>query len=94
DRLVAVDYLPDDHVLYPVSIVIHAIDRQHLLNDFTDGISNKFRLSIKELHTVTKDEIVTSRFEFSVHSFDELQTIVNSILSVEGVDEVSFEILG
>ena len=94
DRLVAVDYLPDDHVLYPVSIVIHAIDRQHLLNDFTDGISNKFRLSIKELHTVTKDEIVTSRFEFSVHSFDELQTIVNSILSVEGVDEASFEILG
>ncbi len=92
DRLVAVDYLPDENVLYPVRIVVHAVDRQHLLSDLIDSISNKYRLSIKDLHTVTEDEIVTCKVDFSVHSYDELQNIVNTILSVKDVDEVSFTI--
>lgn len=90
DRLEAVDFLPDEDVLYPATITVHAVDRQHLLSDLIDGISNKFRLSIKDLHTVTEDEIVTCKVDFFVHSFHELQTIVNSILSVPGVDEVSY----
>ena len=86
------EFLPDETVLYPVRIVVHAVDRQHLLSDLIDSISNKYRLSIKELHTVTEDEIVTCKVDFSVHSYDELQNIVNTILSVKDVDEVSFSI--
>lgn len=90
DSIVAVDYLADEKVLYPASITIHAIDRQHLLSDLIDGISNKFHLSINNLHTVTEDEIVTCTVNFSVHSYDELQTIVAAISSIPDVDEVSY----
>lgn len=90
DSIVAVDYLADENILYPASITIHAIDRQHLLSDLIDGISNKFHLSINNLHTVTEDEIVTCTVNFSVHSYDELETIVAAISSISDVDEVSY----
>ena len=76
--------------LDPASITVHAVDRQHLLSDLIDSISNKFRLSINSLHTVTEDEIVTCTVNFSVHSYDELQTIVDTISDIPDVDEVSF----
>lgn len=91
DSIVAVDFQPDDHVLYPANIVVHAVDRQHLLSDVIDSISNKFRLSINNLHTVTEDEIVTCTVNFFVHSYDELQTIVNTIAAIPDVDEVSYK---
>lgn len=90
DSIVAVDFLADEKILYPASITIHAVDRQHLLSDLIDGISNKFHLSIQDLHTVTEDEIVTCTVNFFVHSYDELQTIVASISSIPDVDEVSY----
>lgn len=90
DSIVAVDFLPDDNILYPASITIHAIDRQHLLSDLIDDISNKFHLSINDLHTVTEDQIVTCTVNFFVHSYTELQTIVASISAIENVDEVRY----
>lgn len=90
DSIVAVDYQADESVLYPANITIHAVDRQHLLSDLIDGISNKFHLSINNLHTVTEDEIVTCTVNFFVHSYDELQTIVAAISSIPDVDEVSY----
>lgn len=91
DSIVAVDFQAEDSVLYPASITVHAVDRQHLLSDLIDSISNKFRLSINSLHTVTEDEIVTCTVNFSVHSFDELQTIVNTISDIPDVDEVKYK---
>ncbi len=90
DSIVAVDYQADESVFYPANITIRAVDRQHLLSDLIDGISNKFHLSINNLHTVTEDEIVTCTVNFYVHSYDELQTIVASISSIPDVDEVSY----
>ena len=39
---------------------------------------------------MTEDEIVTCTVNFSVHSYDELQTIVDTISDIPDVDEVSF----
>lgn len=91
DSIVAVDFQASENTLYPANITIHAVDRQHLLSDLIDGISNKFHLSINNLHTVTEDEIVTCTVNFYVHSYDELQTIVASIASIPDVDEVSYK---
>lgn len=91
DSIVAVDFQPSEDVLYPANIVVHAVDRQHLLSDLIDSISNKCRLSINNLHTVTEDEIVTCTVNFFVHSYDELQTIVESISSIPDVDEVRYK---
>lgn len=90
DSIVAVDFKAVDTVLYPADITIHAVDRQHLLYDIIESISNKLHLSIREIHTVAEDEIVTSKISFFIHSYDELQTILQSISSLGDVDEVSF----
>jgi GTP pyrophosphokinase len=91
DSIVAVDFQAEESVLYPASITVHAVDRQHLLSDLIDSISNKFRLSINSLHTVTEDEIVTCTVNFYVHSYDELQTIVDTISDISDVDEVKYQ---
>lgn len=91
DSIVAVDYAEDPDVHYPACLTARAVDRQHLLSDIIDSISNKLHLSINELHTVTEDEIVTCTINFMVHSYKELQTIVQSILDIPDVDEVSYK---
>ncbi len=91
DSIVAVDYADDPDVHYSACLTARAVDRQHLLSDIIDSISNKLHLSINELHTVTEDEIVTCTINFMVHSYKELQTIVQSILDIPDVDEVSYK---
>lgn len=90
DSIVAVDFKSNEKILYPATLTIHAVDRQHLLSDLIESISNKLHLSIKSLNTSTDDEIVTCTIDFYVHSYDELQTIVQSISSIPDVDEVSY----
>ena len=89
DSIVAVDFKEDPDTVYPVTITAKAVDRQHLLSDIIDSITNKLQLSIDMLHTVTEDEIVTCTIKFFVHSSAELQTIIKSIRSIPTVDEVS-----
>lgn len=88
DSVVPVEFKEDEHKLYPVSIHIRAVDRFHLLSDLIDCITNKLKLSIESLKTVTVDEIVDCDIWFSVHSFNELQTIITYINHIKNVDEV------
>ncbi|MBR4268808.1 MAG: bifunctional (p)ppGpp synthetase/guanosine-3',5'-bis(diphosphate) 3'-pyrophosphohydrolase [Prevotella sp.] len=90
DSIVAVDYQSESDILYPATVTLKAVDRQHLLSDIIDSISNKLHLSINDLHTVTEDEIVTTTINFFVHDYMELRTVVSSILSIPDVDEVSY----
>lgn len=87
DSVLAVDF-KEDGTLYPVMLRVRAIDRYHLLRDMTDCITNTLRLSIDHLKTDTVDEIVESSIEFRVHSFNELQTVIDHLNDIEGVDEV------
>ena len=87
DNIVSVDYQPDD-TLYPVSISVKAVDRYHLFVDLVDCISNKLHLAIDSINTSTIDSIVTLNISFAVHSFDELQTIIQHIQAIDSVDEV------
>lgn len=87
DSIVSVDFKPDD-TLYPVTIVIKAVDRYHLFVDLVDCISNKLHLAMDSINTETVDSIVTLRISFAVHSFGELQTIMKHISAIDGVDEV------
>lgn len=59
-----------------------------LTHDKIDCITNTLRLSIDHLKTDTVDEIVESSIEFRVHSFNELQTVIDHLNAIEGVDEV------
>lgn len=87
DSIVSVNFEPDD-TLYPVTIVIKGVDRYHLLVDLVDCISNKLHLAMDSINTQTEDSIVTLRISFAVHSYDELQAIIQHIREIPGVDEV------
>ncbi len=88
DSLVAVDFEEDDEFLYPVTITIKAVDRFHLLSDLVECITEKLKLSIDSLTTVTEDAIVDCRINFLVHSIGELRMVITYINQIDGVDEV------
>lgn len=88
DSIVSVNFEEDKDILYPVSISIKAVDRYHLLSDLIDSITNKLKLSIVNLTTVTVDEIVDCTIDFSVHSVKELQDVIAHVNMITGVDEV------
>lgn len=87
DNVVSVDFTPDE-TLYPVTLTVRAVDRQHLFNDLTDCITNTLRLSMESFNTKTSLNIVVCKIRFGVHSYAELKTIINNISTIEGVDEV------
>ena len=88
DSIVAVKFAPSDNLTYPVRIKITAIDRYHLLRDIIDCFVEKQHLSMNQLESGTREQIVTCIIDFPVHSADELQTTMESIAAIPGVDEV------
>lgn len=90
DDIVSVEFEPDD-TLYPVTIVVRAVDRYHLLIDLVDCITNELHLAINSFNTDTVDSLVTCRMSFAVHSYDELQVIIKHISAIPDVDEVKRE---
>lgn len=91
DSIVSVNYQEQSNVLYPVNIHVLAIDRKHLLSDMVNCITQDLNLSIEALNTVTVDYIVNCTISFGVHSFGELQTIIEHVSEIEGVEEVKRE---
>jgi GTP pyrophosphokinase len=87
DSMVAVNF-EDSRELYPVRISVRAIDRYHLLSDLVECITEKLRLSMRGLSTETADNIGVCTIDFAVHSMGELQTAMDSIAAIPGVDEV------
>lgn len=91
DNIVAADdFKENSDTLYPASLTLKAVDRKHLLSDIIETISNQLRLSILSLDTTTVDEIVTTTINFTIHSYQELRTIVQNIQSIPDVDEVIY----
>jgi len=88
DRIVTVEFLPDEAMVYPVTVNIKAIDRYHFLMDVIDCISEELHLSIDSLHTTTTDNIVDCTVEFFVHGVGELVEVLKRIYAIDGVDDV------
>ena len=89
NRIVAVDFKPEEGKLYPVRLRITCIDRYHLLQDILNCIVEDFHLSMTGLETHTKNHIVDSTIDFSVHSAKERDAAVSKIAAIDGVEEVS-----
>ncbi|MCH5214630.1 MAG: bifunctional (p)ppGpp synthetase/guanosine-3',5'-bis(diphosphate) 3'-pyrophosphohydrolase [Muribaculaceae bacterium] len=79
---------PADDTLYPVELMVRAVDRHHLLIDLADCITNKLQLSMESFNTQSNRGIVVCSIRFRVHSAMELKQIIRSISSIDGVDEV------
>lgn len=91
DNIVAADdFKENSDILYPASLTLKAVDRKHLLSDIIETISNQLHLPILSLNTNTVDEIVTTTINFTIHSYQELRTIVQNIQNIPDVDEVIY----
>ena len=88
DDIVAVNFEEDNDFLFPVNIVVTAVDRYHLLIDLLDCITNRLKLSMNSIKTDSVDEIVTCSMSFYVHSSKELQEAIIGISAIESVEEV------
>lgn len=88
DSIVAVSFDENPSCFYPVRISVRAIDRYHLLSDLVECITEKLHLSMISLRTETNDNIGVCTIDFAVHSMNELQTAMDSIGAIGGVDEV------
>jgi len=88
DSIVEFDFKENLKSTYPVSVMIKAIDRYHLLMDIIQCVTQTQHLSIDSLNTVTEDEIVTCKVTFFAHSVNELVRCMQELYLIEGVDEV------
>ncbi|MDE7153292.1 MAG: HD domain-containing protein [Muribaculaceae bacterium] len=77
-----------DSTLYPVTLMVRAVDRRHLFIDVVDCITNTFHLFVDSFNTTTEHNIVICHIRFGVHSYMELRSIINHISDIDGVDEV------
>ncbi len=89
DSIVETDFEEDERVLYPVRIHIRGVDRYHLLSDLLTCITDKLNLSMHDLHTTTTHRIAECTIDFAVHSLRELQSAMDMIKAIDGIDEVS-----
>lgn len=87
DKIKSMDFEPDG-TLYPVTLIVKAIDRVHLFVDTADCISKRLNLNMTSYKSESKDFIATIEISFGVHSYSELETIMQSVSSIDGVDEV------
>lgn len=87
DRVVAVDFKPDNTV-YPIRLHLLAVDRYHMLSEIVDCVTSHLQLPIEGVSTQVDNHIVGCDLDFSVHSYDELQTAIDSLNAIDGVDEV------
>ena len=58
------------------------------INYYIDCITNKLQLTMSSLKTENIDRIAICTIDFAVHSLSELQSAMESIAKIEGIDEV------
>ena len=88
DSILSKNFPENEAFLYPVRIRIKGIDRYHLMSDLIDCITDKLHLTMLSLATENIDRIAICTIDFSVHSLHELQQAMDSIVRIEGIDEV------
>lgn len=89
DAIVSAAFEEDERFLYHVRIRVKGIDRYHLMSDLIDCITDKLHLSMLSLSTENIDRIAICTIDFSIHSVSELKMVMNSILEIDGIDEVT-----
>ncbi len=89
DAIVSAAFEEDERFLYHVRIRVKGIDRYHLMSDLIDCITDKLHLSMLSLSTENIDRIAICTIDFSIHSVGELKMVMNSILEIDGIDEVT-----
>lgn len=85
DRMVKVEWLKTEELIYPVKIKIIADDRASLASDIM-LIFSSFKISLSAIHAVTnKNNIAAIDINFSINNLEKLQEIIKRIKKVKNV---------
>jgi GTP pyrophosphokinase len=85
ERLVEVAWGAPNGATFLVQIQVEALDRDHLLTDVTQALSDgHVSILSAEVHT-TKDRVAYSRFQFEMAEPQHLNAVLASVRNVEGV---------
>jgi GTP pyrophosphokinase len=84
ERLIAADWgTPRDEV-FPVDVVLEAMDRQGLLRDVTEIFSRE-RINVTAANTLTRNSVTRMAFTLEVSSLDALTRALALVKDVKGV---------
>ena len=87
ERLIEVEWDADGGGLFSTTIAVHALDRSGLLRDVSDVLA-EHRLSILSAHAETGDDFIARMdFEFELADVSQLDSVLSSVLGLEGVFE-------
>lgn len=91
DVITKVELEEAPHRVYPVNLNIKAVNRDNYILDLATLISGTMHLSIGDIFSTTKDEIIETKIKVFVHSISELKTLVSGISGLQNVYEVKRE---
>ena len=74
--------------LFNATIEIRGIDRQGMLHDVVDVISDEMNVNMHNLSLTSKEDIFMGKIEVLVHNRQEVKNIINSLKKVKGLQEV------
>lgn len=74
--------------LFNATIEIRGIDRQGMLHDVVDVISDEMNVNMHNLSLTSKEEIFMGKIEVLVHNRQEVKNIINSLKKVKGLQEI------
>lgn len=87
ESIVEVDFAATE-ILYATRIEIAAVNRNKLLLDLINIISHELQLSITDICSMMMDEIVKTTINLTVHSAEELSSVIFHLENIEGVEQV------
>ncbi|MCK5262530.1 MAG: bifunctional (p)ppGpp synthetase/guanosine-3',5'-bis(diphosphate) 3'-pyrophosphohydrolase, partial [Gammaproteobacteria bacterium] len=88
-RLIEVDWGGEETEAYPVSLIINAIDRQGLLGDVTNTLSNE-KVNVIAVNTLSDKKQQTARMAVTIeiHDLQQLTRVMDKIGQLPNVIEV------
>lgn len=73
---------------FNATIEIRGIDRQGMLHDVVDVISDEMNVNMHNLSLTSKEDIFMGKIEVLVHNRQEVKNIINSLKKVKGLQEI------
>ncbi len=89
DRLVGVKWNLSAKSTFLVNIQIEALDRARLLSDVTKALSDQHVNILSASVLTNKDQTAISKFTFEMADASHLDSVLNSVRSIEGVYDVN-----
>lgn len=74
--------------LFNATIEIRGIDRQGMLHDVVDVISDEMNVNMHNLSLTSKEDIFMGKIEVLVHNRQEVKNIINSLKKVKDLQEI------